>query len=64
MTDQMIQPVIKIDTLVDTIYKNHMQLSHEEVVGIVDEMSEQTRMVTQLLDKTIEVSLNNNTEAQ
>jgi hypothetical protein len=41
-----------------------MQLSHEEVVGIVDEMSEQTRMVTQLLDKTIEVSLNNNTEAQ
>jgi len=57
----MVQPVIRINTLVDTISKEHSHLSHDEVVEMVNEMAEHTHSVTQLLDKTIEVSLNNQT---
>ena len=63
MTDQMVPPVKKIDTLVNTIYKEHTHLTHEEVARMVSEMSEHTKTVTRLLDKTIEVSLNKQTEA-
>lgn len=63
MTGQMVQPVIRINTLVDTISKEHSHLSHDEVVEMVNEMAEHTHSVTQLLDKTIEVSLNNHTES-
>lgn len=63
MTGQMVQPVTRIHTLVDTISKEHSHLDHEEVAEIVNEMAEHTRSVTQLLDKTIEVSLNNQTES-
>ena len=62
MTDQMVQPVTRINNLVNTIYNEHAHLEHEEVVKMVNEMSEHTRTVTRLLDKTIEVSLNKQTE--
>lgn len=62
MTDQMERPVVEINTLVNTIYREHPHLKREEVVVMVNKMSEYTRTVTQLLDKTIEVSLNKQTE--
>ena len=62
MTDQMERPVVEINTLVNTIYREHSHLKHEDVVSMVSEMSEYTRTVTQLLDKTIEVSLNKQSE--
>jgi hypothetical protein len=62
MTDQMERPVVEINTLVNTIYREHAHLKHEEVVSMVSEMSEYTKTVTQLLDKTIEVSLNKQSE--
>lgn len=58
MTDQMVQPVSAISSLVNTIHNGHDKLSHEEVVKMVNEMSDHTKTVTRLLDKTIEVSLN------
>ena len=61
MTGQMVQPVTRINTLVDTISKEYDHLKHEEVAEMVNEMAEHTHSVTQLLDKTIEVSLNNQT---
>jgi HAMP domain-containing protein len=62
MTDQMERPVREINTLVNRIYHEHSHLKHEEVVNMVNQMTECTRTVTHLLDKTIEVSLHKQTE--
>ena len=64
MTDQMIKPVTAIESLVTTIHDEHSRLNHEEVVEIVSKMSKHTKVVTQLLDRTIEVSLRKQTEVE
>lgn len=64
MTDQMVKPVAAIETLVNTIHQNRSSLKHEEVVEMVSEMTQHTKVVTQLLDKTIEMSLKKQTEIE
>jgi methyl-accepting chemotaxis protein len=56
MTDRMSAPVSEIARLVEEIRQHHLEMSHEQIVQLANQVDENTFIVTQLSDKLLEVS--------
>jgi HAMP domain-containing protein len=56
MTDQMSAPVSEIARLVEEIRQHHLEMSHEQIVQLANQVDENTFIVTQLSDKLLELS--------
>lgn len=56
MTDQMNEPVMEISKMVNTLAAHHQEMEHEQIVEMSNQMDATSRIITNLLERVLEVS--------